>query len=246
MSIRRDLKPLDENLTLKEQTHRVLRRAILDMDVYAPGIDLRLDERELSESLGISRTPIREALARLEHEGLVEILPRKGVYVRRKTRAEVLEMIILWAALETMAARLCAAAASDASLRSLRSFAMRHSSAAGRADLQEYSEVNIRFHMKIFELSGCALLRSTAEGLLTHMNAIRRQAMREGERAQRSVVDHMSIISALIARDAELAAQLVLEHTMRLHDHIAAAWVEGQETERRTRRRRAVVPDLEL
>lgn len=246
MSIRRDLKPLDENLTLKEQTHRVLRRAILDMDVYAPGINLRLDERELSESLGISRTPIREALARLEHEGLVEILPRKGVYVRRKTRTEVLEMIVLWAALETMAARLCANAASDASLQSLRAFAMRHSSAAGRADLQEYSEVNIRFHMKIFELSGCALLRSTAEGLLTHMNAIRRQAMREGERAQRSVVDHMSIITALIARDAELAAQLVLEHTMRLHDHIAAAWVEEKETERRTRRRRAVVPDLEL
>lgn len=245
MSIPRNLKPLDENLTLKEQTHRALRKAILDMDVYAPGIDLRLDERELSESLGISRTPIREALARLDHEGLVEILPRKGVYVRRKSRAEVLEMVILWAALETMAARMCATVASDKSLLELRAFAMHHSSAAGRADLQEYSEVNIRFHMKVFELSGSALLKTTAEGLLMHMNAIRRQAMREGERAQQSVVDHMSIISALIARDAELAAQLVLEHTMRLHDHIAAVWVEGEDAQHLPRRRRTIAPVLE-
>lgn len=244
MSISRDLKPIDDTFTLKEQTHRVLRKAILEMEVYSPDADLRLDERKLAESLGISRTPVREAMARLEHEGLVEIVPRRGVYVRRKSRAEVLEMVVVWAALESMAARLAAERATDARLKALREFAMKHSSAVGRADLQEYSDANIRFHMTIFALSGCTLLKVKADALLTHMQAVRRRAMREGERAKRSIVDHMDIISALMARDPELSARLVLEHTMRLHDHIAASWTTERATEIPTSRRRPVAPAL--
>ena len=74
------------------------------------------------------------------------------------------------------------------------------------------------------ELSGSELLRSTADGLLTHMHAVRRRAMGEGDRASRSVADHIEIIEALEARDAELASRRVREHTMRLHDHIEERW----------------------
>jgi len=90
--IRDKLSPIAETVTLKDHTFKVLRDAILDMDIYSPDANLRLDERALAEQLGISRTPIREALARLEHDGLVEIIPRKGVFVSRKTREEVLEI----------------------------------------------------------------------------------------------------------------------------------------------------------
>src|SRR3546814_9693448 len=79
-----------------------------------------LDERQLSEQLGISRTPIREALARLEQEGLVTVIPRRGVFIVRKTRKEILEMITLWAALESMACRLITERASDEDIASLR------------------------------------------------------------------------------------------------------------------------------
>ena len=71
-----------------------------------PDADLRLDEKQLAAALGVSRTPVRQALARLEHEGLVRIMPRRGVLSLRKSKAEIIEMIRAWAALESMAARL--------------------------------------------------------------------------------------------------------------------------------------------
>ena len=67
---------------------------------------MRLDERQLASDLGISRTPVREAMAQLEREGFVRSVPRRGIYVVRKSKREVIEMITAWAALESMAARL--------------------------------------------------------------------------------------------------------------------------------------------
>jgi len=224
MSIGDKLRPIADSFTLKDHTFAVLRAAILDMDIYNPETDLRLDERKLAESLGISRTPIREALARLAQEELVQIIPRKGVFVCRKTREEILDMVVTWAALESMAARLATTNATEADLFALRKFAMKHSSDAVRADIEEYSDANIKFHQKILELSGCSLLATTAEGLFVHMRAIRRRAMGEGDRARKSVADHMEIIEALMSRDADLASCRVREHTMRLHDHISMTW----------------------
>lgn len=224
MSIGEKLIPIAETFTLKDHTFKVLRDAILDMDIYRPDADLRLDERQLAERLGISRTPIREALARLAQEGLVEIAPRKGVFVCRKTREEILEMVVTWAALESMAARLACENATDAQINALRRFAIKHSSDVERADIEEYSDANITFHQTILDLSGCSLLGKTADGLFTHMQAVRRRAMGESDRARRSVADHMGIIDALMARDGDLASRRVREHTMRLHDHISKTW----------------------
>ena len=224
MSIGDKLNPISESFSLKDHTFNVLRAAILDMDIYQPDADLRLDERQMAERLGISRTPVREALARLSQEGLIEVMPRKGVFVRRKTREEILEMVVTWAALESMAARLATVNATAAELVALRKFAMKHSSDAVRADIEEYSDANIKFHQSILNLSGCSLLRTTADGLFTHMQAVRLRAMGESDRARRSVADHMEIIEALTSRDADLAARRVLEHTMRLHDHISKTW----------------------
>jgi DNA-binding GntR family transcriptional regulator len=224
MSLADALSPITQNFSLKDHIYVVLREAILKMNIYQPGVDLRLDERKLAEQLNVSRTPIREALARLSQDGLVVILPRKGVFVQRKSRDEILEMIVTWAALESMAARLATQAAGDADFRQLRKFAVKHSADAEKAELEEYSDANIRFHQRIFELSGCKLLKTTADTLFAHMHAVRRRAMGEGNRASRSVVDHMEIIEALERRDADRAARLVREHTMRLHDHVRRTW----------------------
>jgi DNA-binding GntR family transcriptional regulator len=218
------LKPVAVNFTLKDHIHEVLRAAILEMNIYDESADLRLDERTMAEQLGISRTPVREALARLEQDGFVEILPRKGVFVRRKSLEEVLEMIVVWAALESMAARLVTEHATDTEIGSLRKLAAKYSQHAARADIAEYSEANIKFHQRILELSKCAMLKNVADGLFQHMYAVRRRAMGESDRAKRSVVDHMGIIEALESRDADLAGRLVREHTMRLHDHVRRTW----------------------
>jgi DNA-binding GntR family transcriptional regulator len=224
VSVGDSLKPVSGNFSLKGHIYDVLRKAILAMDIYDEQADLRLDERGMAEKLGISRTPVRDALAKLEQEGFVEILPRKGIYIVRKSLDEVLEMIVVWAALESMAARLATARASDGEFRALRKFAMQQSSHAARADLEEYSDANIKFHQQILDLSKCALLRTTADGLFQHMHAVRRRAMGEDDRAKRSVVDHMAIIEALESRDGALSAKLVRQHTMRLHDHVQKRW----------------------
>ena len=219
------LQPIELNYTLTDHVHDRLRAAILDMNIYDEDADLRLDERSLAEQLGISRTPLREALTRLEQEGFIEIRARRGVFVVRKTLDEILQMIVAWAALESMAARLAAECADEAQIKALRKHAARHSQSSSDADLSEYSEANIQFHQMILDMSGCHLLASMAEGLFLHMRAVRRRAMDEGDRASRSVVDHMGIIMAIEARDAELAMRLVREHTMRLHDHVRQTWI---------------------
>lgn len=218
------LKPVAVNFTLKDHIYDVLRDAILEMNIYDEATDLRLDERKLAEQLGISRTPIREALARLEQNGFVEIQPRRGVFVRRKSLEEVLEMIVVWAGLESMAARLVAENADDVDLHGLRKLAARYSQSDASAEIEEYSEQNIRFHQRILELSRCRMLKSIADGLFLHMHAVRRRAMGEGDRAARSVVDHVGIIEALESRDPALAAERVCAHTMRLHNHVRRTW----------------------
>ena len=108
LSFEVDLKPVAINFTLKDHIYEVLRDSILQIDIYDTEQELRLDERKLAEQLGISRTPIREALARLAQDGLVEIIPRKGVFIHRKSLQEILDMIITWAAVESMAAHMAA------------------------------------------------------------------------------------------------------------------------------------------
>lgn len=218
------LKPVDGTFSLKEHIHSVLKQSIMDLDIYDPATNLRMDERTLADQLGISRTPIREAIMRLEQEGFVEIQARRGVFIKRKSLDEILEMITVWAALESMAARLACAEASGAEIAELRQIGVRYDSDDAKANLSEYSEANIEFHLCILGLSKCTMLQNIAEGLFTHLKAVRRRGLADTKRADRSVVDHMQIIEAIEARDADLASTLVRVHTLRLHDYIRATW----------------------
>ena len=101
----------------------------------------------------MSRTPVREALAQLEREGFLRSVPRRGVYVVRKTKREVIEMITAWAALESMAARLATQNASDEEIAALRRLFATFEGGAVEAKLDEYSEVNIEFHQTIIRMS---------------------------------------------------------------------------------------------
>jgi len=234
MSNNLKLKPVGSNFSLKEHIYDVLKDAISNVNIYEADANLKMDERALAEQLGISRTPVREALTRLEQEGFVEVLPRRGVFIRRRSLEDVLEMVVAWAALESMAARLAAEVATDAQIAALRKHAAKHGESSARADLSEYSDANIRFHQMILEMSGCKLLAQLADSLFVHMHAVRRRAMGEGNRISRSVVDHMNIIEALEERDAELAAQLVRVHTMRLHDHVRRVWTKLANTDQKS------------
>jgi len=216
------LKPVDANIVLKDKVYEALRAAIISMDIDSEDADDKLDERRLAEELGVSRTPIREAFSRLEQEGLVRMVPRRGTFVVRKSKQEILQIICVWGALESLAARLGCVHASDEEIVGLRKMFVNHLDHPERAmaAIDEYSDENIRFHQSIIRLSKCELLSQIAEGLFVHMHAIRARSLRGHERVAESVVDHLHIIEAMEKRDAELAEKLVREHTEHLAEHV--------------------------
>ena len=219
-SVEAIVQPIEDVQSLKERTYAALKQAITVIDIYANPEEPRLDERELSARLGVSRTPIREAIARLEQEGLVRIAPRKGVFVVRKPKHEILQMITVWAALESMAARLITLHASDAEIASLRTLFATPEGDQAKAKIDEYSDRNIRFHQAIIRMSKCELLVEIADNLFIHMRAIRAQTISEGDRVSRSIIDHMNIIEALEQRDTEQAEKLARQHTLDLAAHV--------------------------
>ncbi len=211
------------DVSLAAQVYDAIKSAISTTNLYEiREADLRLDERELAARLGVSRTPIREALVRLEHEGLVTSIPRRGYFIARKSKPELLEIIVVWAALESIAARLVALHASDQAIASLRTIFATFDGKRIAAKLDEYSDANLQFHQRIIELSGNETLRRSADGMLIHVRSIRHRTIGENRRFERSIVDHMHIIEALERRDAEAAERLVRDHALALAAHVDA------------------------
>ncbi|MDP9293646.1 MAG: GntR family transcriptional regulator [Actinomycetota bacterium] len=206
--------------SVAQLAYEALRNAILAMDIHHPDADLRLDEKELAADLGVSRTPVRHAVVRLEHEGMVRIVPRRGVYIVRKSKREIIEMITVWAALEGMAARLACERATVEEIASLRTLFSTFEDGELRLRLNEYSAANLRFHQRIIEFGHSPLLVNMANSLLVHVRAIRGSTIGDDNRAERSIVDHIHIIEALEARDAELSERLVRDHALDLADHV--------------------------
>jgi DNA-binding GntR family transcriptional regulator len=213
------VEPLDAGMGLRRLACTAIKRAITEMNIYDHPEEIRLDERQLSRDLGVSRTPIREALSLLEQEGFVRSVPRRGIYIVRKNKNEIIEMITVWAAIESMAARLVCERATAEELAELRRIAeFRHLDPAAFVD--EYAQSNMLFHRTIIRMSGCTLMSEIVDSLFFHMRAVRSVTMRQGDRAHRSIVDHMNILTALENRDPELAAQRIREHTLGLVEHI--------------------------
>jgi DNA-binding GntR family transcriptional regulator len=213
-----DIQRLDTKPSFREEAYAALKRAITAIDIYEHSDEVRLDERRLSEELGVSRTPIREAITVLEQEGFVRTKARRGIFVVRKTKRELIDIITVMAALESMAARLAAERASDDEIAGLRG--MMAAFAETRGEKAEYSDANIAFHQAIIRMSGCALLGEMTENLFIHVRAIRKVTIHQDNRAARSVTDHMRIIEALEARDADRAERLAREHTLGLAAHL--------------------------
>ena len=224
------LKTVTAEATLTSRAYDILREAIAEMPIYdGTDEDCRLDERALAEGLGISRTPVREALLRLESEGVVRAVPRKGVYVIRKTKAEIIEVILASAALEAMAARLAAERATDEEIADLVARfpefggSSRLRSAGDKrpaVPLNEYSQLNLDFHQRIVELAHSELFSGLISRLQIHMRAVRQGTIGDEDRMAHSVVDHAHILEALEARDADAVEARVRQHAVDLAEHV--------------------------
>lgn len=213
--------PLEPAKVLKTRVYEALKEIIGQMDIYSIEGPRRLDERALGEQLGVSRTPVREAISRLEQEGLVQNIARRGTFIVRKTKEEILDMIDVWAALESMAARLATTRSSDKEIAQLRKmYTSYESTEETRAHIDEYSETNIEFHQMIIRLGKSPLITQMSDQLFFHMRAIRTSTIKERDRLSRSVIDHIRIIEALEERDPYHVEQLVRDHALELAKHV--------------------------
>src|SRR5471030_1365398 len=214
------LAPLNAT-SLRDQAYALLKNAIAETDIYDPAQELRLDERQLTAALGVSRTPIREALSLLEQQGFIRTVARRGIYIVRKSKREMIEMIQMWAALESMAARLATLYATDAEIATLRHLFDEFQNSPPSEHLNEYSDANIAFHTAVIALGGSQTIIDATRNLLIHVRAIRRATITQSDRAARSIVDHLKIMGALGRRDTEPAERLTRQPTLDLAAHVA-------------------------
>jgi DNA-binding GntR family transcriptional regulator len=172
----------------------------------------RLNERVLCAQLGISRTPLREAIKLLATEGLVELLPNRGAIVAPIEGARLAETLEVMGALEALAGELACRNASAAQLAALRALHADMLAKHAASDLAGYFQHNQAIHLAIVEASGNAVLGQTYRQLNANVRRARYMANLSRERWDAAVREHEEIIAALLARDAGKLKRLLREH----------------------------------
>lgn len=172
----------------------------------------RLDEVQLAERFSVSRTPIREAFQKLALSGLVEQIPRRGVFVRQPGPVELIEMFEVMAELEAAAARLAATRISDVALQDLHETNTRCNAAVTAQDANAYYRENERFHAIIYSQSGNGFLEKECLRLHRRLQPFRRTQLRLRGRLSQSMAEHEAIVEALEQGNADVAAREIRAH----------------------------------
>ncbi len=207
-----DIKRIDPPFKLSEMAYHALKESLLETDLSQMPEDGRLDERELAERLGVSRTPLREAISRLVLEGFLKVVPRKGIYVVGKSKKEILEILLVRAALEGMAARLATTYVTDKEIEKMNGIFSHFDPSKMKGQFLEYSDANIEFHELVIKTSQCGKLIELANSLFDHMRWIRFRAVTFEERLEKVHKEHLQIIKALEKKDPDLAEKRMRAH----------------------------------
>lgn len=174
--------------------------------------ETKLNERVLCEELGISRTPLREALKYLASEGLVELLPNRGAVVAPLDPGRIKQMFVVMGALEALAGELACANASDADIAEIRALHYQMVAHYARGELADYFRYNQQIHMKLVESGGNGVLAQSYRNLNAHVKRARYMANLSRERWDRAVQEHEAILDALVKRDSTRLKTLLQDH----------------------------------
>jgi DNA-binding GntR family transcriptional regulator len=219
-------------------TAEAIRKLILD-GVLAPG--QRLKERELCEQLGVSRTPVREAIKALTQEGLLRAMPNRSAVVATMELEEVRALTVVLAEIEALSARLACAAASEADLEKIASAHHQMVLFHVRDLLHEYFHYNKEFHRLIAAATGNSVLLWNWTVLATRSDRARFISNLRPKRWPLAIQEHAGILEALIARDGERAASLMREHVHNGLSGVIAALEQQEALPARRGKPRALV-----
>ncbi|HET7028800.1 MAG TPA: GntR family transcriptional regulator [Candidatus Limnocylindrales bacterium] len=207
------LAPLTDQLSLQERTYQSLRGALLDGE-YLPGE--RIYEAAVAQALGVSRNPVREAVRRLQQDGLLEVRPHYGIYVTSIPADEIEDIYRIRAALEGTASGLAAERMSDAEIAELGGILEDQQRAAERAAALPREPVSVvqadRFHHAIHVGARSPRLLALLEQIYAQVTHFRNLTLRLPGRAAVSAAGHAGIFGAIQSRDSQEAARLMRRH----------------------------------
>jgi DNA-binding GntR family transcriptional regulator len=202
-----------------------LRQRIVEGEL-SPGA--KLNERELSELLNVSRTPLREALKMLAAEGLVELLPNRGAVVAQMSAQDVADTFEVIAGLEGQSGELAAQRITDAELAEIRALHFEMMAAFTRRDLPTYYRINAQIHTLINAAARNPVLAQTWRNVNARLQALRFRSNFDEAKWKRAVKEHERMVELLGARDAAGLRSLLIEHLMHKRDAVLELMKNGQ------------------
>jgi DNA-binding GntR family transcriptional regulator len=214
------LEQLKAHTPLRDEVFFSLRNAILEGRLH-PGE--RLVEKELAQSLSISRTPIREALRKLELEGLVAHEPHRGVIVVGVSQAEAAEIYTIRAVLEGLAARLAASRRTDADVAQLKRLLSTMEQCIQSRNFPEFVPLHVTFHQSFTSASKSSRLCQMISALWDYVKSFEKASYSLPARLQSSCDEHRQIVGAIECKDENLAEEAARTHIMRAKE----AFLEG-------------------
>ena len=212
--------PIRRQSLHQEVTDR-LRTMVVEAELV-PGE--RIAEAELCEQLGVSRTPLREALKVLASEGLIDLLPNRGTRVSTITEKEIGELFEVLGGIERMAGELAAACATDEDIEKLRKFQERMELYHRNDQRHEYFELNQQVHGLIVEMSGNSVLVATHANIMMKVQRARYLAIMSKGRWDEAVREHAEICEAIAAHDPPRAGALIMTHVRETGEIVQATF----------------------
>ena len=206
-----EVQKIDSGL-LSDRIRNALTDAITSGEIPA---GTALDEQNLAQRYGASRTPVREALRQLAASGLVEVRPRRGVVVARLTPERIADMFETTAEIEAMCARLATYRMTPLERGRLMDLHADSAAAVETGDLDAYDRLNRAFHESLYAATHNSFMAEQALAIRERLAAFRRTQLRHADRIRRSRDEHGEILSAIAEGDGELAARRMRAHMLR-------------------------------
>ena len=200
---------LDEYKPLRDVVFESLREGILEGKL-SPG--QRLMEVQLAEQLGVSRTPVREAIRKLELEGLVVMLPRKGAYVANMSLKDIIDVLEIRASLEGLSAYLAAERINEEDIKKLEKIAQEFKEHADDGDVEGLLKMDVEFHECIFNATNNKKLHQLINSLWEQVYRFRVTYISDYDSSVNIIKEHELILEAIIKGDSELAKRYATEH----------------------------------
>jgi DNA-binding GntR family transcriptional regulator len=210
---------LEDDSSLADRVYSALENAIMTGQVKLGG---RLLETEVAEKLQVSRAPLREALRRLQYEGLAETIPRRGTYVVRPSRKDVIDLLQVREALETVAARLAAEFISEGELSRLSDGLDRIGKLLARNRKEGYPQHDIDFHQTVMQASGNGKLLQMMSGMYRQLRLVRSMSGARADRGAAAYNEHLAIFDALRKRNTKTAEEAMRKHLRASAENILA------------------------